>query len=262
MNYNYDDEILFCGNGAGFMAVESCVGIYKAFEESGIIPGKAITSSGSTLFASLYYSIETTKWFEAMMDLSKPDDFIKFNLSAFIQTAFSKNNYFIDNDPVLNLLKKHMTGNASTRVSTSVTKTSDWTSHMKQVTPYWATAATSIPFIFKPVKIGNEYWADGGVLNNLPTPSFIDASTYKHIYVFIAPPTRYSTNQFLPCQLFNLLQAIMDREIEQLFESGFFALKNVTVIRPKSNHNGSLFNWSPDFNLRNECYQITKSILK
>ena len=261
-HYDYDDGILFCGQGAGFAAVECDTGIYRAFEEWGKIPGKVLSSSGSTLFASLYYSVESTKWFEALMDTTTPGTFIDFNLNATIGTLFSKRQHMIDNAPVYEILRKNMTGNASKRVTTSVTRNTDWSSHMKQVTPGWATAATSIPFIFKPVKIGDHLWSDGGVLNNLPVPSIEEAKKYKHIFVFIAPPTTYSTNNFIITQLLNLLQAVMEREVEQLKELGFFNLPNVTVIQPPSMLGGSLLGWSPDFKLRESAYNLTKELLK
>lgn len=262
MHYDYNDDVLFVGNGAGFQSVECDAGIFKAFEEYGVIPGKVYSSSGSTLFSSIYYSIETVGWIYALMDSTKPSDFIDFNLKESILTALSSSNYLIDNDPVYELLKKHMTGNASLRVTTSVTRNTDWTSHMKSVTPAWATAATSIPFIFKPVKIGGHLWSDGGVLNNLPVPSFEEAKKYKRIFVFIAPPTKFFQGKFIITQLLGLLQAVMERENQQVRESGFFDLPNVTVIQPPDDLGGSLLGWSPDFKLRDSVYEQTKEILK
>lgn len=261
-HYDYDDEILYCGQGAGFAAVECNTGIFRAFEEWGKIPGKVLSSSGSTLFASLYYSVETTKWFEALMDTTSPGTFIDLNFGAIMETLVSKRQHMIDNDPVYEILKKNMTGNASKRVTTSVTRNTDWSTHMKKVTPGWATAATSIPFIFKPVKIGQHMWSDGGVLNNLPVPSIEETKKYKHIFVFAAPPTKYFDGSFIGLQLINLLQAVMERELAQLKEIGFFNLSNVTLIQPTDMLGGSLLGWSPDFKLRESSYKLTKEILK
>ena len=61
---NYRNDILFCGQGAGFIAVESCLGLFKALEEHNVVPGQALTSSGSTLFCSLYYSELGINWLE------------------------------------------------------------------------------------------------------------------------------------------------------------------------------------------------------
>ena len=260
--YDYNDDVLFCGNGAGFMSVECDVGIYKAFEEFGVIPGKVVSSSGSTLFSSLYYSVETTKWFDALMSTTTPGSFIDFDLGATLKTVCSSGTYMIDNTPVKELLDKNMTGNASLRVTTSVTRNTDWTSHMKKVTPGWATAATSIPFVFKPVKIGEHLWSDGGVLNNLPTPSFEEAKKYKHIFVFAATRFTVMEGSFIVIQLLNLLQAVMEREVEQLRESGFFKLPNVTLIQPPDSLGGSLLGWSPEFKLRDSVYMQTKELLK
>ena len=261
-HYDYNDDVLMCACGAGFMAVECMTGIYRAFEEWGTIPGKVLSSSGSTLFSSLYYSVETTKWFEALMDTTTPETFIKLNLGAVVETLMSKRQHLIDNDPVYDLLKKNMTGNASKRIVTSVTRNTDWSTHMKHVTPGWATAATSIPFIFKPVKIGNHMWSDGGVLNNLPVPSIDECKNYKHIFVFASPPTVYSESSFILNQLLNLLQAVMERELAQLKELGFFELPNVTLIQPSDSLGGSLLGWSPEFKLREASYELTKELLK
>lgn len=261
-HYDYDDGILLAGNGGGFLSVECLTGIYRAFEEWGRIPGKVMSSSGATLFSSLYYSVETTKWFEALMDTTTPGTFINFNIGAAVETLLSKRQQLIDNDPVYEILKKNMTGNASLRVQTSVTRNTDWSTHMKYVTPGWATAATSIPFIFKPVKIGEHMWSDGGVLNNLPVPCISDVPKYKHIFIFVCPPTNYLNGSFIGLQLINLLQAVMEREIEQLKEIGYFDLPNVTVIQPKENYGGSLLGWSPEFKLREASYELTKELLK
>lgn len=261
-HYDYDDDILYCGQGCGFAAVECNTGIFRAFEEWGKIPGKVISSSGSTLFASLYYSVETTKWFEALMDTTTPSTFINFNLGAAFETLLSQRQQLIDNDPVFEILKKNMTGNASMRVQTSVTRNTDWSTHMKYVTPGWATAATSIPFVFKPVKIGEHMWSDGGVLNNLPVPSIEETKKYKHIFVFASPPTQFLNGSFIGIQLINLLQAVMEREIAQLKEIGFFNLPNVTLIQPSDMLGGSLLGWSPEFKLREASYELTKELLK
>lgn len=261
-HYDYNDNILLCGNGGGFLSIECLTGVYRAFEEWGIIPGKVMSSSGATLFSSLYYSVETSKWFEALMDITTPSTFINFNIGAAVETLLSKRQHLIDNDPVYEILKKNMTGNASKRVQTSVTRNTDWSTHMKYVTPGWATAATSIPFIFKPVKIGDHLWSDGGVLNNLPVPSIEEAKQYKHIFVFVCPPTAYFNGSFIGIQLINLLFAVMEREVSQLKEIGFFDLPNVTVIQPKESYGGTLLSWSPDFKLRESSYELTKELLK
>lgn len=258
----YHDEILLCGNGAGFMAVECLAGIYRAFEEADLIPGHVCSSSGATLFSALYYSKKGIDWIDGLMDKTKPSDFVQFSTIGAAKTLINKAKHIFNNDAVYDLLKVHMTGNASMRVITSVTRNSDWSSHMRHVTPGWTLAATSIPFVFKPVKIGGELWSDGGVLNNLPVPSLKEAKKYERIFVFVAPPTKFIQKDNLVCNLLDLLQAVMERELEQLREMGFFDLPNVTVIRPLSDHGGSLLSWSPGFALRQRTYELAKEILQ
>ena len=209
-----DDKILFCGQGAGFIAVECLTGVFKAFEEFGTIPGRALTSSGSTLFASLYYSVKTTDWMYDLMSKTSVSDFIQLKPIQTLRTVCSLNNYIFENENVYKILKENMTGEASKRVTTSITRNRDFKSILKRVTPAVTLAATSIPLIFKPVRIGLDYYSDGGLLNNIPTPSFEEAKQWKHIFIFLAPPTKIVNKEddLLLTTLINLLNAIMDRE--------------------------------------------------
>lgn len=88
-----------------------------------------------------------------------------------VKSAYSKSNYIIDNTGLAGFLLQNMTAGAMDRVQVSVTRLDDYTSHMKAATPTWVLAATSIPFLFMPVKVGQELYGDGGVLNNIPLPS-------------------------------------------------------------------------------------------
>lgn len=88
-----------------------------------------------------------------------------------IKSVYSKSNYIIDNTGLARFLLQNMTVSAMDRVQVSVTRLDDYTSHMKAATPTWVLAATSIPFLFMPVKVGEHLYGDGGVLNNIPLPS-------------------------------------------------------------------------------------------
>ena len=63
-------------------------------------------------------------------------------------------------------------------------------------------------------------------------------------------------------ELVQLLLAIMDREVKQLVEIGYFEQPNVTLIRPETGFDGNLLNWSTGKKLEQHCYEITKEILK
>lgn len=88
-----------------------------------------------------------------------------------VKSTYSKSNYIIDNTGLAGFLLQNMTVSAMDRVQVSVTRLDDYTSHMKAATPTWVLAATSIPFLFMPVKVGEHLYGDGGVLNNIPLPS-------------------------------------------------------------------------------------------
>lgn len=258
-----DDKVLFCGQGAGVMAVECDTGIFRAFEEWGTIPGKAITSSGSTLFSSLYYSGHNVDWMRCLIDNVKLNKFFTISPLGTFATLAGKARHILNNDGVKELLEKYMTGKASLRVQTSITRMEDYTTHYVDVTPATALAATSIPYIFKPVKIGNDLFVDGGVLNNIPVPKYEDIDNWKHIFIYLSPAADYrDLKDPLLIELFDLLQAIMDREVKQLDEIGYFDHPKVTVIRPESSFGGNLLAWSPGLKLEQHCYEITKEALK
>lgn len=258
-----DDKVLFCGQGAGVMAVECDTGIFRAFEEKGIIPGQALTSSGSTLFSSLYYSGHNADWFHCLMDNVKLNKFFTISPVGTIKTLIGNARHILNNDGVKDLLEKYMTAKATLRVKTSITRMVDYTTHIVDVTPATALAATSIPYVFKPVNIEGELYVDGGVLNNIPVPKYEEIDNWKHVFIFLSPAADYrDLKDPLLIELFDLLQAIMDREVKQLDEIGYFGHPKVTVIRPTSSFGGNLLNWSTDKTLEKHCYELTKEALK
>lgn len=259
-----NDDILYVGQGCGVMAIECGVGIFKAFEEFGTIPGKALTSSGSTLFSSLYFSGHSTEWFEDLMNNHKLSEYFKISPLSSVGTLFGGSRHLVDNDGVKDLLMANMTGQASNRVRTSLTRLKDWEAVVSPVTPMVTLAATSIPLVFKPVKLGDALYVDGGVLNNIPVPTPDQIKRWKHIFVFLAPGTEYNgeENDPLITTLVELLQAVMDRELKQLRELKYFDDPRITVINPPSSFGGGLLNWSPDFKLKETCYSMTKELLE
>ena len=259
-----EDDVMFVAQGGGVLSVECCTGILQAFEEYGMIPGTVRSSSGGTLFSSLYYSGHDTAWFRELMVTRKLSEFFQFCPVGVIGSVTGCRRHLVDNDGVKKLLEDEMTGEATKRVLTSVVRLRDWTSLMVPATPGYALAATSIPWIFSPVEVFGELYGDGGVKNNIPVPPKKDLRKYKHVYVFLTPPTQYNdtTNDNLIVGLLELLQAVMDREYTVLKKQRYFEHKKITVIQPEDALGGGLLNWSKDFALREHCYQLTKEILK
>lgn len=264
--FYYDDEILFVGQGAGVLAVEANCGIFRAFEEYGVVPGRAQTSSGSTLFASLYYSQGSVEWMNRLIEDVPVEKLIDFSSLATIQTLAGNVRYMYNNSGLKDLLFKYVNGRAALRVSTSVTEldaTLGYRSLMRPAMPGFVLAATSIPFVFPPVAIDGHMYQDGGILNNIPAPSITEyhERQYKHIFVFLAPKSEFKENGFVSA-IVNLLNAVMDREYVELESSGFFKLPRVTLIQPESPLSGGLLKYSNKLELRKAVYEQTKEILK
>ena len=259
-----NNRILLVGQGGGMMSVECLTGVMQAFEEYGMIPGQAHTSSGSTLFSSLYYSGHESAWFRELMNTRKVSEFFHVCIPGTISTACSRARHLIDNDGVKKLLEQEMTGWASLRVTTSLTRLIDWESVYMPATPASALAATSIPFLFKPVMIDTVLYGDGGVLDNIPAPSKEELTQYDHVFVFLCPKTVYNdtTEDGLITGLLELLDGVMCREYKELQRQCYFEEPNVTLIQPEGDFGGGLLNWSPNFQLRDHCYELTKGLLR
>lgn len=256
----YDDKILYIGQGAGFASVEAGCGIFKAFIDFGVVPGRAQASSGSALFTSLFYSMGIER-IEKIVSTHQPSDFVNLCPLAAASTVAGQCNYVLDNSKIIELLDTELTGEATKRVKVSVTRLDDWTCHLKRALPSWVLAATSIPFVFKPVKIAGSLWGDGGVFNNIPTIPLDELDRWKHVFVFVAPSYVPFDDNLGIRGLLNLLNAALDREFSQLKESGYFDHPNVTLIHPESSWGGSLFSWSENFGLMKECYDLTINAL-
>jgi len=253
--------ILFCGQGCGAAAVEMLTGVFGRFEQIGIRPDKVLASSGSALFTSLYYSDHNTNWFLKMMQEKAFSDFAKLDLLQGGKTVLGLSNYVYDNSGLFELLKKELTAKAALTVTVSVTRIKGMVGEMKPATPSTVLAATSIPVVFPPVLMNGYLYCDGGVKNNVPVPPMNELSNYEHVYVFLAPPAVYEEPSNLIDTGINLLNAIMDREIEQFNEAGYDKVENVTVIQLPSLLSGGLLNWSEGLELCDAAYEYTKEIV-
>lgn len=258
----YRDDILICLQGAGFQSVEYTAGILKALEAKGIKPGRAMTSSGSSLTMALYYSKGLDFIYE-LMSKSTPSDFIDIKMIKLAQEIVNINNHFIDTDPLKKLLEENMTGEATKRLLTGITRLRDFKNFMVPATPATVLAATAIEAVMTPVEIDGELYGDSGLLNNTPTPSFFEANKYKHIILGISPEPKFNNDprDSTPRFVMNLIMAIAYREVHQVKESGFTDLPNVTLIQPPDSLGSGLLNWSPDFQFREAVCKQTEELL-
>lgn len=258
----YRDDILICLQGAGFQSVEYTAGILKALEDKGIKPGKAMTSSGSSLAMALYYSKGLDFIYE-VMSKSTPSDFIDIKMIKLAQEVVNLNNHFIDTDPLRKLLEENMTAEATKRLLTGITRLRDFKNFMVPATPATVLAATAIEAVMTPVEINGELYGDSGLLNNTPTPSYFEARQYKHIFLGVGPEPKFDNDprDNIVKFLINLVLAIAYREVHQVKESGFCELPNVTFIQPPEELGSGLLNWSPDFQFREAVRQQMEELL-
>jgi len=260
MNIQRRDDIIFCGQGIGFLGVECCMGIYKAFEEFKYVPGYALTSSSSSFFASIYYSGYDIRWFEKVLKKARSSDFINYSIVDTVKTIFGKTDHMYTCDGLKDTLDMCLTSRGERRVKTSITRKSDFTSILVPATKDAVLASMAFPYFFKPVVIDGEEYIGGSVINTLPVPSWNDLQKYKHVFVFVAPQFKLHYNT-LPTNLINLLITFMDREIHQLRELEYFDEPNVTLIRPPSALSGNMFGWSKGFELKEAvCKQVRETL--
>lgn len=258
----FDNDVLLVAQGGGVMSPEILTGVYKAFQEAGVIPGEVMASSGGALFSGLYYSQKDSKWFENLMQTQDLNQWLSICPVQAIKTVVSKSNHIIDNTGLKDFLIDNMTIDAMKNVKVSVTRLNDYTTHMKPATPMWVLAATSIPFLFMPVKHGISCWGDGGILNNIPVLDIADMKKYRRVYIVCTPPTKYQGTMQGIGGLMELLNGVMDRELAQLKQSGYLDMDNVAFIQPQQSYGGHLLGWSEGFKMREQSYQITKKILE
>ena len=123
-------------------------------------------------------------------------------------------------------------------------------------------ASAAIPQVFEPVKIGPDHFVDGGVKNLVPTPRIGEIADYRHIYILLcnddvtgAPP-RGRLGRALSAAF-----ATMDREVTQLYESGWHLLPNVTVIQPPP-FPSSLLDWSDGYRLIAHAREYAAEIIR
>ena len=148
-----------------------------------------------------------------------------------------------------------------TRVQVSVTKLNDYSSELVPATPTWVLAATSIPYLFKPVQLEDgSLYGDGGILDNIPVPSLQEIKSYRKVYIVLTPPTKAGDTSGI-LGLITLLSGVMDREVTQIADAGYLEMDNVTLIQPTEGHEGNLLKWSDNFGLMSEAYDITSKLI-
>jgi len=257
------DDFLICLQGAGFQSVEYSTGILQALEEYDYVPGKAMTSSGASLTMALYYS-QGLDWILKLMAEHEPTDFFSIDKCKLAGMLVNQCNYFIDTDPIRQLLEENMTAEATLRQLVGVTRLKDFKHFMVPATPATVLASTAIECCMKPVEINGEVFSDSGLINNVPLPTVQECANYKHIFIGVEPQPKFNNDpqDHFSKYLLSLIEAIYAKEVIQIKEAGYCELPNVTFIEPPSALGSGLLNWSPDFQFQQAVYEQTKELIK
>lgn len=152
-----------CLSGGGVRGAAH-IGVLKALEENDIIPTHVSGASAGSLIGSLYayghsplviwkiveetniLSLIKVRWGAGVMDLSK---FTKILSDYFAQDSFEG---FLK--PMFIAISNLNSGESEIVFSGSLFDA--------------ISASCAVPFVFKPIQIGNAAYVDGGLLNNLP----------------------------------------------------------------------------------------------
>ena len=270
-----DLPVLKIIQGGGFRQIENAIGILKAIEEIyPVDPEKEFywAASAGAPVAAMAASGYTAVQIEELVRNTKASDLKKFDLGHTIKKLLRiKQSYVFNNKGMYEFIKSHMTGRATKHVQVSLTRVKDFQSVMMPATPESVLASTSIPEVFPIVKIGDEYYYDGGIKNNCPTPDICSincmcCTQYRYVFFILCPFTTpndktYTEYESLITRLYFLFNEVMDREIAQIRENGWDRLLNCTVIQPPVYPESSLLDWSPNYGLIDHAYNYARDLL-
>ncbi len=151
------------------------IGVLKALEEKGIKPDIVSGVSAGSIVGAFYCSGYSPKEME--------DIALKTNFTSMIKPSLSKKAFFTL-DSLENFFKKYIHQKkledlkiplfiATTNLNKAKVhyfNSGDLTKIVK--------ASCSLPIMFKPVKIEEDYHTDGGVMNNLPVEPLLDKTDF------------------------------------------------------------------------------------
>ncbi len=247
--------------GGGCRQIESAIGVLKAMDELKINIDLYRGASAGAIVSALHASGLNGKSMEHIIRNTDIDDLFKSSTWQWIKmfTPGIKTNWIYDNTGVLRLLSNYMTDDATARVQVSVTRLKDYKSLMLAGTPTTVLISSDMPEVFEPGKIGEEYYIDGGVINNVPTIPLTEIASYARVYIILCPqdaPHKKSSWTKLGRAL-KAVNESTEREAHQITEDARWGdLPNVTIIRPTP-FRSHLLKWSDNHDLINHAYEYT-----
>ena len=254
-------RILICISGGGAIQLESAAGILSVLDDSGELDGAEIdylACSGGAPVAALHASgMSGDEICQAIRD-TPMEELMRFPLFA----------RYMDVSGIRRFLGDHMPSFPLPNCRVAVTRLRDMKSCLVDATPITVIASMSVPGLFRPQKINGEEYTDGGVKNIIPTCSMQELSNYERVYLLLAPEGEMLSSFVLENEL-RSLAAVFDREITQLYESGYDKASNVILLRPELPEAAKnaftlsgLLDWSAGFCMMEQAISCTKDRLK
>jgi NTE family protein len=157
-----DIGIALSGGGARGAAH---IGVLQALNENGIFPSHVSGASAGSLIASLYCSGYTPK---EILEFSKEKEFLKIFRIGFLNKDLS--NMVRLNDFLKHHIPQKNFEDLKIPLYISISNINSGKSEIVgkgELIPY-IMASCAVPLVFKPIKIGNSLYVDGGLLNDLP----------------------------------------------------------------------------------------------
>ena len=270
-----EEQVLVTISGGGMPQVESAIGILKALKVKRFLNAdKMMGTSAGAIVSSLYMSKnQSITELENIVRNSVPRDWFKIRPWQAIKSVVGLSNYVADNTAFKLFLLENINKNSIDNVKVGVTDMGkvggDNKPHGTKLLDGRAShvlASMSFQNVFPPCSWDGELYADGGVFNNCPLPTFMELQRYKHVYVILA-----ADEQILPKvkgwpfmdRIFNLIDCTMNREFSQIRELKLDEAPNITVFQPeKFVDSASFLGWSDGFEQIQASYEYALKVLE
>jgi len=259
--------VLYCFQGGGTGAIESHIGELKALNEYMVKNDRFThlkscntyytgTSAGAITASLLAEGWDVTR-LENMAKNTPVTNWFKRVRWRTWGTLFGWSDHIYDNSGLARFLLTNIGVKARTNTSVAVTRLNDYYPLMFNATPKSVLASSSILLVFKPVDMDGVQYVDGGILNNIPLPTFTEANDYAHIFVFLCTQSITGQHNNTLGKILDLLVKVMEREAHQVLEYGWGDLPHVTIFNPPPFKHTPLLKWSPDYCLMKHAYEYT-----
>jgi NTE family protein len=180
-----DKEIGLVLSGGGVRAIAH-IGLIKALLENGVVPNHVSGTSAGALVGALYAAGYNT---EEMIHFFKNTPVLDFSLYALKKPGF------LDSEKYEKFFQKYFKENAFEKLKYPLISTAtnllsgklEYFSEGELIKPLIASCA--LPPLFSPLKINNNFYSDGGVLNNFPVEPLKKKKLKNIIGSFVNPIT-------------------------------------------------------------------------